>query len=69
MPSVMIIKVIYTKEKLNENMKSHDFKPNYPGCSNKEVQAEMFLSLHPISDVNLTLIISLTTNEQGAVRL
>lgn len=65
----MIIKVIHTEESLNENMKSHDLKPNYPGCSNKEVQAETTLSLHPSLDVNVTLIMSLTMNEQAAVRL
>lgn len=50
----MIIRVLCTEESLNENMESHDLKPNYPGCSKKEVQAETSLSLHPSRGVNVT---------------
>lgn len=64
----MIIKVIRTEESLNENMKSRDLTPNYPGCSNKEVQGETSLSLHPSPGVNGTLIMALTTPERAAVR-
>jgi len=64
----MIVRVTCTEKSLNENMKNHDLKPNYPDCSNKEFQAETSLSLHPSPDVNVTLIMSLTKNEQAAVR-
>lgn len=69
MPNIMIIKVIRTKESLNENMRSHDLKPNYAGCSNREVQAEISLSVHPSLDGDITLVISMTMNEQAAARL
>lgn len=54
LPNIMIIRVLCTEESLNENMESHDLKPNYPGCSKKEVQAETSLSLHPSRGVNVT---------------
>lgn len=61
--------VICTEESPNENIKSHDLKPNYLGCRDTEEHAESSLSLHFTLNVNVTLIISLTMNEQAAVRL
>lgn len=61
--------VICTEESPNGNMKSHDLKPNYLGCRDTEEHAESSVSLHLALNVNVTLIISLTMNEQAAVRL
>lgn len=69
MPNIMITKVIHTEESLNENMRSRGLKSNYTGCSNREVQAETSLGVHPSLDGDITLIISLTMNEEAAVRL